>query len=97
MRVNMLPADTVERLRRVTPQLLADRLGVLAQWRLEGRSYVPAANVKNLFETRGVRRSGSELQMGLTKSEIREVYRLLTILLKRIDRGEITVVPAAGA
>jgi hypothetical protein len=35
--------------------------------------------------------------MGLTKSEIRAVYRLLGKLLERVDRGEITVVPAAGA
>ena len=34
--------------------------------------------------------------MGLTKSEISEVHRLLTNLLERIDRGEITVVPAEG-
>ncbi len=37
MRVDRLPADTVERLRLITPQSLAERLGVLAQWRLEGR------------------------------------------------------------
>jgi hypothetical protein len=97
MRVDRLPADTIERLRKVTPQLLADRLGVLAQWQLEGRSYVPAANGNNLSERRGVRREGSELQMGLTKSEIKEVHRLLTKLLERVDRGEITLAPAAGA
>ena len=97
MRVKQLPADTVERLRQVTPQLLADRLGVLAQWQLEGRIYVPVTSGKNLSENRGVRRAGSELQMGLTKSEILAVHRLLTKLLERVDRGEITMVPAPGA
>ena len=97
MRVNRLPADTVERLRHITPQLLADRLGVLAQWQLEGRSYVPVASGKNLWEHRGVRRAGNELQMGLTKSEILAVHRLLTKLLERIDRGKIAMVPAPGA
>jgi hypothetical protein len=97
MRVNRLPADTVERLRHVTPQLLADRLGVLAQWQLQGHSYVPAASGENLSENRGIRRAGNELQMGLTKSEIRAVHRLLTKLLERVDSGEITLVPAAGA
>ncbi len=97
MRVNRLPADTVERLRHVTPQLLVDRLGVLAQWQLEGRSYVPVASGKNLSENRGVRRAGNELQMGLTKSEILAVRRLLAKLLERVDRGEITLVPAAAA
>ena len=97
MRVNRLPADTVERLRLVTPQLLAERLGVLAQWQLDGRSYVPVASGKNLSEHRGVRRTGNDLQMGLTKSEIRDVHRLLTRLLERVDRGEITMVPVAVA
>ncbi len=96
MRVNRLPADTVERLRHVTPQLLADRLGVLAQWQLQGSSYVPVTGGKNLSQNRGVRRAGNELQMGLTKSEIRSVHGLLTKLLERVDRGEITLVPAAG-
>jgi hypothetical protein len=32
--------------------------------------------------------------MGLTRSEIRAVHRLLTKLLERVDRGEISVVPA---
>jgi len=97
MRVDRLPADTVERLRKVTPQLLAERLAVLAQWQLEGRSYVPVPKGENLWETRGVRLRGNELQMGLTKSEIREVHQLLKNLLKRVDDGKITVVPAAGA
>lgn len=94
MRVKRLPADSIERLRKVTPQLLADRLGVLAQWQLEGGRYVPVATGKNLAENQGVRRAGDQLQMGLTKSEIHEVYRLLTKLLERVDRGEISVVPA---
>jgi hypothetical protein len=55
------------------------------------------ASGKNLSEHRGVRRSDNDLQMGLTKSEIRAVHRLLTKLLERVDRGEITLVPAAGA
>jgi hypothetical protein len=96
LRVNRLPADTVERLRRITPELLTERLGVLAQWRLDGRSYVPVANGDNLSEHGGVRRKKNDLQMGLTKGEIREVYKLMTKLLARVDSGEITLVPAAG-
>ena len=97
MRVNQVPADTVERLRQITPQLLTDRLGVLAQWKLVGRSYVPVAIGRNLSESSGVRRKGDELQMGLTKSEIRELDRLLRNLLERVDDGKITVVPTAPA
>jgi hypothetical protein len=97
LRVDRLPADTVERLRHVTPQLLTDRLGVLAQWQLDGRSYVPVASGRNLSEHRGVRRAGNNLQMGLTRSEIHSVHRQLTRLLERVDRGEITMVPVAVA
>ena len=94
--MNRLPADTVERLRQITPELLTDRLAVLAQWKLEGRSYVPMASGPNLSKSSGVRRKGDELQMGLTKSEINAVHRLLTNLLELVDKGEISVVSTEG-
>ena len=97
IRVNRLPADTVERLRQITPELLADRLGVLAQWKLEGRSYLPVASGTNFSKSSGVRRKGNELQMGLTNLEIKAVHRLLTNLLERVDHGEISVVSTEGA
>jgi hypothetical protein len=93
LRVNRLPADTVERLRKITPQLLTDRLGVLAQWKLEGGRYVPVASGKNLSTNRGVRRESDALQMGLTNSEILAVHGLLVKLLEQVDRGKITLVP----
>jgi hypothetical protein len=96
LRVADLPADTVERLRRVTLGELTDRLGVLAQWRLEGRSYVPVAFGENLSENRGVRREGNQLQMGLTKSEIRALHRRLENLLEQVDKGKIRLVPPQG-
>jgi hypothetical protein len=97
VRVAHFPADTVERLRKITLGELTERLGVLAQWRLEGRSYVPVTRGPNLSENRGVRREGDQLQMGLTKSEIREVNRRLQDLLERVDEGKITLVAAPGA
>ena len=96
MRVTRLPADTVERLRKITPELLTERLGVLAQWHLKDGQYVAVARGENMSENRGVRRSGDDLQMGLDKSEIRAVDRLLKKLLERVDEGEITLVPATG-
>jgi len=95
MRVDRLPADTVERLRQITPQGLTDSLGVLAQWKLEGGNYVAVARGANLSASQGVRRKADALQMGLTKSEIRDVDRRLASLLERIDRGEIVLLPAA--
>jgi hypothetical protein len=97
MRVDRLPADTVERLRRITPQMLDERLAVLAQWQLEGRSFVPVANGENLSALRGVRRERNLLQMGLTRSEIREVHRRLTSLLELVESGRIKAEPAPGA
>jgi hypothetical protein len=94
MRVNRLPADTVARLRTITLPSLEQRLGVLAQWKLEGDRFVPVALGPNLSPGRGVRRQGKDLQMGLTKSEISAVNRLLGRLLQRIDAGEIAVTAA---
>jgi hypothetical protein len=94
IRVNRLPADTVAKLRTVTLPMLEQRLGVLAQWKLEGDRYVPVALGPNLSPNRGVRREGKDLQMGLTKSEIAAVNRLLVRLLQRIDAGEIAVTAA---
>jgi hypothetical protein len=94
MRVDRLPADTVARLRTITVPMLEQRLGVLAQWKLDGDRYVPVALGPNLAVNRGVRREGKDLQMGLTRSEILAVHRLLTRLLERVDAGEITVVAA---
>lgn len=95
MRVKRLPADTVERLRAITLPVLEQRLGVLAQWRLEGDRYVPVAPGPNQSANRGVRRQGNDLQMGLDRKEIQEIHRLLTKLLERIDAGDFAVVPAA--
>jgi hypothetical protein len=94
MRVNRLPADTVARLRKIDVATLQARLGVLAQWRLQGGVFVPVATGKNLAETRGVRRDREDLQMGLTRPEILEVNKLLQKLLEQVDRGKIVLVPA---
>jgi hypothetical protein len=77
--------------------MLEQRLGVLAQWKLEGNKFVPAPPGPPISVYRGVRRDGKDLQMGLTRAEIQAVHRLLTKLLARIDAGEIATVPAAAA
>ena len=94
IRVKRLPADAVARLREITLPVLTQRLGVLAQWRLEGGRYVAVAPGPKLVGHRGVRRSGNDLQMGLTAKEITAIDWLRQRLLKRIDAGEITVVQA---
>jgi hypothetical protein len=90
MRVNRLPADTVARLREITPATLESKLGVLAQWQLRDGRYVVVPPGPNLAPRRGVRRAGDQLQMGLTRMEIQALLRLVDRLLQRIDTGEIT-------
>jgi hypothetical protein len=88
-----LPADAIERLRAVTPQILDSRLGVLAQWQLQGGHYVPVTPGKNLNDGRGVRIKGDTVQMGLTRIEIAKVRNLLTRLLDQADRNRFELVP----
>ncbi len=96
IRVDRFPADAVERLRAVTPELLKQRLGVLAQWRLEDGSYVPMPAGENMASNRGVRSRDGALQMGLTESEIAQVYRQLARFLSQVDRGRVELVAASG-
>lgn len=96
LRITRLPADAVVRLRAITPQLLADRLAVLAQWKLERDRYVPIVFGANLSANQGVRRQADLLQMGLSQPEIRALYRRLTRLLERIDRGGIELSSMPG-
>jgi hypothetical protein len=97
LRVEQLPADAVERLRGVTPEVLEKQLGVLAQWQLRDGRYVSVPAGENLAPSRGVRRKGDVVQMGLTRSELAGVNRQLKQLLDRVDRGAITLVPANGS
>ena len=89
MRVSKLPAATVERLRRITPADLDAQLGVVAQWRQEGDRFVPVPPGPNLRPSRGVRRVGDDLQLGLTATEISKVRRNLDRLLAMVDDGSI--------
>jgi hypothetical protein len=96
MRVTRLPADTVARLRAMTADTLAARLGVLAEWQLDGNLWVPVTPGENLAPRRGIRHEGNRLQMGLNKVELAAIERLRTRLLDRIDRGEITTFAAGN-
>jgi len=89
LRVDRLPADTVERLRGITEDELHRRLGVLAQWELQDGRWVAATPGENLAPGRGVRRDGDTVQVGLTRSEVADVGRTLRRLLKDLDSGKI--------
>jgi hypothetical protein len=89
LRVDKLPADTVARLRAVTEDELHRRLGVLAQWKLQDGRWIAEAPGPNLRASRGVRISGDRVQLGLTRSEIGQVWRQLQRLLGRVEDGKV--------
>lgn len=89
LRVDRLPADTVERLRGITEDELNRRLGVLAQWTLQDGRWVAVPGGENLAPGRGVRQSKDTVQMGLRKAEIADIWRQLQRLLKDVDAGRI--------
>jgi hypothetical protein len=90
MRVKQLPADLVTRLRAITRETLEARLAVLAQWKLQEGQFVPVDAGPNLSPHRGVRQEDGMLQMGLRRTEIGAIWKLLQKLLARVDSGEIT-------
>jgi len=96
LRVHRLPADAIERLRKVTPDMLQARFGVLAEWQLDHGRFVAVAPGANLAPARGVRIKEDHVQMGLTTKEIREVQRLLKSLLDQVDGGRITLFSPAS-
>jgi hypothetical protein len=89
LRVTRLPADAVERLRRIDDTQLRSRLAVLAQWELRDGHYLPVSPGGNLAPARGVRVGDGVVQMGLTSGEIWRVGYRLKHLLKEVDRGGI--------
>jgi len=91
LRVPRLPADTVARLRSLSREDLHRRLGVLAQWRLDGGRWVAEPPGPNIAAQRGVRRQDGVVQLGLTKSEIDQVGRRIAQLLKQVDEGRVAL------
>jgi hypothetical protein len=89
MRVERLPADTVQRLRGITSEELHRRLGVLAQWQLQDGRWLAMAPGANLAPARGVRKEDGIVQLGLRKADIDQVGRQLGRLLKQVDDGQI--------
>ena len=91
LRVNRLPRATVERLRRVTEADLHRILGVLLQYEIRNNELVPVPPTENMSAGRGVRRSDTMIQFGLTGAEIRDVWGRIENVLERVDSGRITV------
>ncbi len=91
LKLDRYPASTIERLRTITADDLQAALGVVAQFDLEGGSFVQTAAGENLDPGRGVRHEGSTIQLGLKESEVRQVYRRLEQLIKWADSGRFEI------
>lgn len=89
LHVDRLPADHVDRLRRITRADL-DRLAVVDQFEVGADGALtrvePTAKIN---PNRGVDRAGDIVQLGLTDAEIDDIWDRLQALLARIDAGEI--------
>ena len=92
LRVPGLPADAVARLQALSHDELQDRLGVLAQWRLDGDRWVAEPPGENLAPHRGVRQKDGVVQLGLTKSEITQVDRRRMQLLRQVDERRVDII-----
>jgi hypothetical protein len=89
MRVKRVPQDTVDRLRKLTEADLTAHLAVVGQWELKDGHYVAVPFSENLSANSGVRRKGTIVQTGLTRSEIAAVWDRAKRLVKMLDKGEL--------
>jgi hypothetical protein len=89
IRIKELPADTIERLRKITKAELQSRLGVLAQWQLRDGHYVPMTPGRNFARHSGVRVEGDVVQLGLTARETYLVWSRVEHLLRDVKHGDI--------
>ena len=92
LRVDRLPATSVERLRAVTEEALMDKLRTVAQFRILPSGHLTAEEPgPTVDDWRGIRRDGEVLQIGLTEREIRGVWGRIQDLIEDVDEGRIEV------
>jgi hypothetical protein len=89
IRVNRLPKKPLERLRNIRLEDLDAALGVTAQFQVVNGFLSETKPTGNLDPSRGVRKSGNVIQLGLTKAEIKDIYLRIQNLLKKVDDGKI--------
>ena len=92
MRVDVLPAATVERLRGITREELTAALETVAEFAiLDDGSLAPMEPTANIDPERGVRRDERVVQLGLTAREIDDVWDRLQALLRDVGLGRYQV------
>lgn len=98
IRVDAIPAETVDRLRSLTEADVRRQLETLAQFRIEpdgGLTVVPPEPA--IDPGRGVRETDTMIQLGLDEREIRGVWRRIQRLLERVEKGDLGIIPPAAA
>jgi len=89
IRVPALRKESVDKLRQLERRDL-DGLGVVAQLELDERGVYQNAKLgENLHPKKGVRIQGSVVQLGLTESEIDDVYQRIEDLIRDVDAGKL--------
>ena len=96
LHVDAVDRALADRLRALTLDELRARLAVIAQYELVGETWEPRAPGVNFDAMRGVKRRGTLLQLGLTNKEIGEVERRRAKLVRRIDKGDLRLLPDAS-
>lgn len=92
LRVDRLPAATIERLRALAAEDLVRQLETVAEFRIHPDGTMELAEPgPNLDSNRGVRTSADRVQLGLTSREISAVWGRVRHLLEQVDRGRIEV------
>ena len=87
IRVPALRRETIERLRRVTPEQI-EALGVLAELRVDDSGILrPVPFSENANPRKGARVEPGWIQLGLTRGEIKDLRKRIERLLARVDAG----------
>lgn len=88
IQIEALPRKTVERLKKLAPADF-ERFYAVSQLRLVDGAYVAVPPAEAFDKTRGVRRRGDMIQLGLTAAELTDVNVRLVELLGRVGSGEV--------
>ncbi|CAN5765537.1 hypothetical protein BH23GEM10_BH23GEM10_07470 [soil metagenome] len=87
LRIERMPAGTIERLQRITREDLDRALGVLVEFELRDGRLVPVEPGENLNPGRGIRQSDDRIQIGLSSREISGVENRIRNLLNQVNSG----------
>lgn len=89
IRVERLPKDTIEKIRKINLDMLRSSLGVVAQFQINNNTMTGVEPTENIDIEKGVRITEDIIQFGLTEKEIIDIYDRHQKLLKQIDEGDI--------